>query len=258
MKFIRLTTVSILAVTLFTGGAQAVLADEVRDVTTNGQIEFTPNEEEEATVIPPVTDPEVDIDPEAPGTTGPLSLVKAVTMDFGNQVISNQDQTYNMIAEEASLADGTGQVPYISFAQVQDTRGSNVGWDLKVSLSNFTSSTQNSVLTGAQITLTDPLIQYEGNTSANAPVAHASGLALIPEAGSVSVMTAEQGQGAGASSVVWGDQTSLNNQAADPAAEVIENEAIQLFVPGTTAKDATTYTSTLSWELTTTPGSDAG
>ncbi|WP_404830972.1 WxL domain-containing protein [Enterococcus spodopteracolus] len=33
------------------------------------------------------------------------------------------------------------------------------------------------------------------------------------------------------------------------------NEAIQLFVPGKTAKDATQYKSTLTWELSNTPGS---
>ncbi|NMP60031.1 WxL domain-containing protein, partial [Enterococcus mundtii] len=30
--------------------------------------------------------------------------------------------------------------------------------------------------------------------------------------------------------------------------------AIRLSIPGSTAKDATTYKSTLTWELTTTPG----
>ncbi|WP_404830990.1 WxL domain-containing protein [Enterococcus spodopteracolus] len=31
------------------------------------------------------------------------------------------------------------------------------------------------------------------------------------------------------------------------------NEAIQLFVPGSTAKDAIQYKSTLTWELSSTP-----
>ncbi|WP_430617410.1 hypothetical protein IGI86_002674 [Enterococcus sp. AZ188] len=257
MKKIQLVTTTFLMTTLLISGVTLASADEVRDVTTTGQIEFTPNTDEESVVIPPETDPDVEIDPEVPGTTGPLSLVKAVTMDFGSQVISNQDQTYNMVAETANLADGSGQVPYVSFAQVQDTRGSNAGWVLSVSISDFSSTTQNNILTGAQISLNDPTIQYAGSNATNAPSSHTSGLQLIPNAGSVPVMTAETGQGAGVSSVVWGNQADLNTQAADNSIEVIENSAIQLFVPGSTAKDATTYTSTLSWELTSTPGADA-
>ncbi|WP_430617359.1 WxL domain-containing protein [Enterococcus sp. AZ188] len=257
MKKIQLVTTTFLMATLLISGVTLASADEVRDVTTTGQIEFTPNTDEESVVIPPETDPDVEIDPEVPGTTGPLSLVKAVTMDFGSQVISNQDQTYNMVAETANLADGSGQVPYVSFAQVQDTRGSNAGWVLSVSISDFSSTTQNNILTGAQISLNDPTIQYAGSNTTNAPSSHTSGLQLIPNAGSVPVMTAETGQGAGVSSVVWGNQADLNTQAADNSIEVIENSAIQLFVPGSTAKDATTYTSTLSWELTSTPGADA-
>ena len=134
MKFIRLATIAALSTTILAGTAIAVAADEVREVTTNGQIQFTADEDGELEVLPPVVDPDVEIEPEGPGTTGPLSIVKAATMNFGSQVISNQDQTYNMVAEMANLADGSGQVPYVSFAQIQDVRGTNAGWDLKVSL----------------------------------------------------------------------------------------------------------------------------
>lgn len=262
MKFIRLATIAALSTTILAGGAASAFAQEVRDVTTDGQIEFRPANEDDGDleVLPPETDPDapdVEIDPEVPGTTGPLSIVKAAHMNFGTQIISNQDQVYNMVAEMANLADGSGQVPYVSFAQVQDLRGTNAGWDLQVSLDDFTSNTQNNVLTGAEVGLMASRIQYEGNNAENAPSNHADGLRLIPGAGAVSVMTAAEGQGAGASSVVWGNQADLNAQFADEENEVVENDAIQLSVPGSTAKDATTYTSTLSWELTATPGDDA-
>jgi len=82
-------------------------------------------------VVPPVAPdegvPDVEIEPEVPGIIGPLSLMKATTMNFGSQVISNQDQTYHMIAEMAKLTnpvtDGPTHVPYVSFAQVQDLKG---------------------------------------------------------------------------------------------------------------------------------------
>nr|WP_315527474.1 WxL domain-containing protein [Carnobacterium maltaromaticum] len=257
MKLLNLATVGLLSATILTGGITA-FAEETREVDTKGQIIFTPNTEEESIVNPPENEPEVEIRPEVPGTTGPLSIVKAATMNFGSQVISNQDQTYNMVAEMQELVtpleDGTTHVPYVSFAQVQDTRGTNAGWNLKVSLDDFTADSHNGVLTGAEVSLLDPRIQYEGNTATNAPTAHTSGLKLIPGAGAVSVMTAEDKQGAGSSSVVWGNQADLNAQFANNEVDVVENGAIQLFVPGSTAKDAATYTSTLSWELSDTPG----
>lgn len=260
MKLLRLATIAALSTTILAGGAAAVMADEVREVTTEGQIQFTADEEGELEVIPPVTEPGVIIPPVVQPVTGPLSIVQAPTMNFGTQVISNQDQTYNMVSEMAELANGSGQVPYISFAQVQDVRGTNAGWDLQVRLSDFESDTQNNILTGAQISFVDSFIRYEGNNQENSPAAHDAGLTLLPNGAARSVMTAEEGQGAGASSVVWGDQADLTAQfeAADfdPETDVVENSAIQLSIPGSTAKDATTYTSTLTWELTSTPGDE--
>ena len=262
MKFIRLATIAALSTTILAGGAASAFAQEVRDVTTDGQIEFRPAGEDdgESEVLPPETDPDapdVEIDPEVPGTTGPLSIIKAAHMNFGSQVISNQDQVYNMVAEMHPLRETGELVPYVSFAQVQDLRGTNAGWDLQVSLDDFTSNTQNNILTGAEVGLMASRIQYEGTNGQNAPSNHTDGLRLIPGAGAVSVMTAEEGQGAGASSVIWGNQADLNDQFANEDIDVVENDAIRLSVPGSTAKDATTYTSTLSWELTATPGDDA-
>jgi len=212
MKFIRLATIAALSTTILAGGATVVSADEVREVTTNGQVQFTADEEGELEVIPPEVDPDVEVEPEIPGTTGPLSIVKAATMNFGSQVISN------------------------------------------------TSNTQNNVLTGAEIEFVDSRIQYEGSNTENAPSAHAAGLTLLPNEAARSVMTAAQGQGAGASSVVWGNQADLMAQfeadGFDPETGVVENSAIRLSIPGSTAKDATTYTSTLTWELTSTPGDE--
>lgn len=266
MKYIRFASIVALSTAILAGGTALVVADEVSEVTTDGEIQFTPStgDDEELEIIRPVDPdqggPDVEIDPEVPGTTGPLSIMKAATMNFGSQVISNKDMTYNMVAEMQQLRGTEGdenKVPYVSFAQVHDLRGTNEGWDLKVSLSDFTSTTHNGVLTGAQITLLDPVIRYEGNNQSNAPEAHATGLTLLPNGAAQSVMTAVQNKGAGSSSVVWGNQAELNEQFANTEVETVENSAIKLFVPGATAKDATTYTSKLTWELTTTPGPDA-
>lgn len=259
MKFIRLATITALSTTIFVGSTTVALAQEAREVTTDGQIEFIPDETSELEVIPPESGPAVDIDPEVEGTTGPLSIVKAAHMNFGTQLISNQNQTYNMVAEMQQLRGTEGdenKVPYVSFAQVQDLRGSNEGWDLKVRLSEFESNTQNNVLTGVHLQLNGARIQYEGSNSANEPTAHADGLILLPNDSGQSIMMAAEGQGAGASSVVWGNQSELNAQFEDTDVDVVKNEAIKLFVPGSTAKDATIYTSTLTWELEATPGEE--
>lgn len=264
MKLVRLATIAALSSTVFAGGMTVFAEDgstdtskEVRNVTTNGTIEFTPNEDEELVVVPPVKEPDVEIEPEVPGTTGPLSIMKAVTMDFGSQVISNQDRTYNMVAEKQQKKGTTGEenkVPYVSFAQVQDVRGTNAGWNLQVRMTDFkATNTTNDTLLGAEISLLDPRIQYEGSTPENAPAAHASELKLLPNASAVSVMKAEKDKGAGVSSVVWGNQADLDAQEANDEVDVVINNAIQLFVPGSTAKDATQYKSTLTWELSNTP-----
>ncbi|MBO1097896.1 WxL domain-containing protein [Enterococcus casseliflavus] len=272
MKFIRLATVAALSTTIFAGGVQAFADDEVtetkevRNAQTEGSVSFTATDEDGEgdntevenpdpdeigpdVEIPPVTNPD--------GTNkGPLTIAYVPTMNFGSQVISNQDRDYSMIAEMQQLRGTEGdenKVPYVSFAQVQDTRGTNEGWDLTVSLSDFTADTLNDTLTGAKITLIDPNIDYISQNQANAPAAHANNLEIHPNAGAVSVMTAANTKGAGTSSVVWGDHATIAAQAADVNVETVRNDAIQLSVPGSTVKDAATYTSTLTWELSLTP-----
>lgn len=265
MKFIRLATIAALSTTIIAGSATIASAEEVRNLPTDGQIEFrsATDDDEDLEIVNPEPDPDVEIKPILP-TTGPLSLLMAPTMNFGTQVISNQTKEYNMVAEMQQKAGTTGdenKIPYVSFAQVQDIRGTNAGWDLSVSLSNFESQTQNNILTGAEVVFVGSRIQYEG-APGNAPSSHTDGLKLSPTTGAQKVMTAEAGKGAGASSVVWGNQADLTSQFAaegfDPEKDVVENGAIQLHVPGATAKDATTYKAVLTWDLTTTPGPGAG
>lgn len=266
MKLTHLATITALSATILAGGATAAFAEEARNVTTEGDIQFRafdPDTDEDGgdtEVIPPENEPAVDIEPTVPGTTGPLTIAYAPTLNFGTQVISNQDREYSMVAEMQTLTnpeeDGPTEVPYVSFAQVQDTRGTNGGWDLKVSMSQFTANTQNDTLTGAQITFLDPSIEYVSNNQTNAPTAHGNRLELKPETGAVTLMEAAPTKGAGTSSVVWGNQEELTAQFEDEDVKVVTNDAISLSIPGSTAKDAAMYTSTLTWELTATPDNE--
>ncbi|MDK4451445.1 WxL domain-containing protein [Enterococcus casseliflavus] len=257
MRFLRFATSTVLAATLLIGGFQGTAA-ELRVAETDGQVSFVPNDRDPTEVIPPDPGPEgpdVVIPPIGPdGQTGPLTIAYAPTLDFGTQEISNRDAVYSMVAEEQQLADTQGEenkVPYVSFAQVQDTRGSNAGWRLTVALSAFESGTQHNELRGAQIIFASREVEYISFNQENAPSAHEAGLRLDANGAAQAVLTADAGKGAGTSSVVWGDQEELNAQYQDQA-PVVRNEAIQLFVPGSTAKDAALYVATLTWQLSTT------
>lgn len=246
MRFLRFATSTVLAATLLIGGFQGTAA-EVRVAETDGQVSFVPNDRDPTEVIPPDPGPEgpdVVIPPIGPdGQTGPLTIAYAPTLDFGTQEISNRDAVYSMVAEKQQLADTQGEenkVPYVSFAQVQDTRGSNAGWRLTVALSAFESGTQHNELRGAQIIFASREVEYISFNQENAPSAHEAGLRLDANGAAQAVLTAYAGKGAGTSSVVWGDQEELNAQFQDQA-PVVRNEAIQLFVPGATAKDAALY-----------------
>ncbi|WP_262818907.1 WxL domain-containing protein, partial [Enterobacter roggenkampii] len=114
-------------------------------------------------------------------------------------------------------------------------------------MSEFRSNSRNNVLTGAEITFKEPSIKYEGSNQENTPVAHSSNITLSPDTGSQLVMNAADGKGAGVSSVIWGDQEQLNADYENPQITTVLNPFIELSVPGSTVKDATTYQATLTW-----------
>lgn len=261
MKFLRLATVTALSVTVLSSGT-TVMAQEVGGIQrndTDANVIFSAVDEDgngvDTEVINPEEGPDVEIEP-LPGpdgepNTGPLTIAYVPTMDFGKQLISNQDEEYAMIAETQPLRETGEEVPYISFAQVQDTRGTNEGWDLRVTLSEFVNeSAQNNTLHGVEIELLAPRLVYVGNEG-NEPVIHQDGLKIMAGGSAVSLISADQSKGSGTSSVIWGDQAAID-ESEDA---IIRNEAIRLHIPGSTAKDAVEYKASLSWELIQTPGS---
>jgi hypothetical protein len=254
MKLVRLATLTALSTTLLAGGMTA-FANESRNVTTDNEVTFTSDGDEDIIVQPPVTEPEVGpIEPNPPGQTGPLTIAYVPkSISFGEQAISTQNQAYSMIAERQSLADGSGDTPYVSFAQIQDTRGTHEGWSLGISLSDFVSAESGNTLTGAQIEFIDPSIVYNGgegiqDSKPDAITNEGNSLFLNVGDDNVLVMNAAEGHGAGASSVVWGDQAAIETSGL--------NDSIKLHVPGSTAQDAAAYTATMNWQLSSTPAID--
>lgn len=258
MKKICLATVAVLSTTLLAGGVQA-FAQSSLETTTDNVVGFTSDGSDLTVVQPPVVHPEVEtIEPTPPGQTGPFTIAYAPqTFDFGQNAISTSDRWYSIVADERNLADQSGTTPYVSFAQVQDTRGTHAGWTLNVSLTDFTSESGD-VLTGAKIKLANPEIVFnkgEGDRDLqpSAVINNEEQNALILDVNDqdIPVMRASVGQGAGASSIYWGDQEKLTEQNLNKQeGEIIRNDDIQLFVPGSTTQLATNYTAEMTWTLT--------
>jgi len=259
MKSLKLTGIAALSLSALLGSTP-VFANVVRDVNTEGEISFRAGDDQEDIVVIPPEIPEeeeVEIPPLNPNDRGPLHITYAPTLRFGEQVISSQDQSYAMIAERQTLSNGSGEtIPYVSFVQVRDVRGTNTGWTLQVAVSEF--EDQNiayNSLTGAELKFSNPWIRYEGVPENLAPeLRNDPELVLIPGGDHQPIMTALDGYGAGISSVVWGRQTEIEAIAATtPEGEEVLNPNIELEVPGSTVVSETTYKANLSWQLTNVP-----
>lgn len=296
MKWIRLATVAALTSTIFAGGVQVVADDEPtpnpepseerRSQETENNIEFQAGDGESVEVVPPVPYPPVTIvDPDPP--TGPLTIAHVPKkFDFGIQRISTTNEFYPIIAEQEKLVIGDDdeeeisrdndeevRVPYVSFAQIVDTRGLiDSQWELNLDLTEFTTSS-GSNLRGAYLELLEPTIVHNGATEEELqalPDDHEDKdylLQLLPNAfttpnelgnqsliipansTNVPVMSATEGQGQGTSSIYWGDQEELT-AAHEAGTDPVLNQAIRLHIPGTATPQAAEYTATLTWHLT--------
>ena len=284
MKWIRLTTVAVLTSTIFAGGVQVVADEEENnqprtplfEVETPNEVNFVEGEDDVDDVENPIPYPPVIIDPLP--VKGPLTIVYVPEMfDFGEQAITSSSAEYSVIAEmqkvdeEHPLAiddELTGEVPYVSFAQVSDTRGNSAAdWTLSLSLTDFIGKETGDILYGAQLHFIDPQIKHnDGTGPANeapvAPVTETDGDRVILNANtdlasSIPVMTAGANQGQGRSSVFWGDQDKMMEQFNDDDFnDTILNDRIQLYLPSAATPQQDTYTATLTWTLSTTVGED--
>lgn len=282
MKWIRLTTVAVLTSTIFAGGVQAV-ADEgennepktpLFEVETPNEVTFTEGDDDVDGVENPIPYPPVIIDPLP--VKGPLTIVYVPEkFDFGQQAITSSAAEYSLIAEMQKVDEEhpvavdeelTGEVPYVSFAQVSDTRGNSAAdWTLSLSLTDFIGKETGDILYGAQLHFIDPQIKHNDGTGPTneapvAPVTNGDRVILNADGdleSSIPVMTAGANQGQGRSSVFWGDQDKMMEQFNDDDFnETILNDRIQLHLPSAATPQQDTYTATLTWLLSTTVGED--
>ncbi len=168
MKWIRLATVAALTSTIFAGGVQVVADEEENneprtplfEVETPNEVTFTEGDDDVDDVENPLEYPPVIIDPLP--VKGPLTIVYVPEMfDFGQQAITSSAAEYSVIAEMQKVDEEhplaidnslTGEVPYVSFAQVSDTRGNSAAdWTLSLALTDFVGKDTEDILYGAQL-----------------------------------------------------------------------------------------------------------
>ncbi|MCK8607399.1 WxL domain-containing protein [Apilactobacillus ozensis] len=187
-----------------------------------------------------------DIDPGDPGnrgtgSKGPLTIDYAPNFNFGNNEISSYTKSYNL---NDAIDDKGVNTEHHPFVQVTDKRGTHEGWSLSAVASNFVSE-NGEQLRGAQLSIKsldgEAIGGYDNNpssegydaSSVHAPTINPNTIVLSNNA--QVLMNATSGTGAG----TWLERFDPYN--------------VQLRVIGNTAKANTSYTSNITWNLTSSP-----
>lgn len=194
-------------------------------------------------------EPEVEVDPEnkpeLPEDQGLLSIDFASSLNFGEQTISVQDETYYAQPQRLLNTDGTvneaEERP--NYVQISDRRSENErsGWQLAVTQKEQFQTQEGSELDGARLQFTNQqLATAQGGEEPE--LLHEDLLTLIPGM-KQSLLRATSDNGTGTWIYRFGDR--------DSAAE-----SVALEVPSGTSPEATGYSTTLIWELSSVPGND--
>ncbi|WP_438770503.1 WxL domain-containing protein [Enterococcus sp. DIV0213h] len=190
--------------------------------------------------------PEIEVDPEnqpkLPEDQGLLSIDFISSFTFGSQAISAQTKRYyaqpqRLLNLDGTLNDAEERPNYI---QVSDRRPDNErkGWTLAVTQNNQFTDRQDNQLRGAHLVLNNQQfasVQENGEPT----LQNQDGVVLIPEQ-KIPLVTASNGQGAGTWVYRFGDGESAG-------------ESVALEVPPSADPRATTYQTTLTWELSVVP-----
>lgn len=256
MKYAKIMKKSAVVLTVIGLGAPtfSALAEEGESYQSNGSVEFIANTDPVSPVDPENPDPEKPVTPidptdptgTNPGTSGPLSIDYASSLDFGQNKITNKNETYYANAQTFAEMKSEYRGNYV---QVTDNRGTNSGWALNLKQEGqLTSETakQYKELTGAQISLGASVASSisEGVLS---PVV--TNVQLDPEGANSVIMLAKEGSGAG----TWVDYFGKAEEMTIDGKIVQKNKSVTLEIPGKTPKEAVKYTTKLTWSLTDVP-----
>lgn len=198
--------------------------------------------------MPPVDplDPEIEVNPEnkpeLPENQGLLSIDFISSFNFGSQPISVHDQIY--YAQPQRLLDEDGTVNEMeerpNYIQISDRRSATErnGWQLSVTQTKQFEGLKNQQLTGASITFSNQqLVTAQGGNTPSLQTANP--LTLVP-GNKRALIRAEDTKGTGTWIYRFGDEHTAR-------------ESVTLNVPKGSNPEATSYSTTLIWELNAIP-----
>ncbi|MFP7307083.1 WxL domain-containing protein [Enterococcus faecalis] len=220
-------------------GAGEVSAQEY-DGATNAKVDSTITFLVDDTPDTPVdpSDPDTPINPDDPNNPpnpngGELMITYASNLNFGSQ--DKSEKSWNALAD--SVNGGTKIVPFIG---TKDSRGSDrKGWVLTAKQDGAFKDSEGNELLGAELSLSN--LVYAAREGA--PQASTSKLTLSASAQEIARANGEQGIGSWSLGLGQLDNNGQTN-------------GVTLSVPGTTAKNTTSYTTSVTWELTADPSAE--
>ncbi|WP_301389719.1 WxL domain-containing protein [Enterococcus entomosocium] len=189
--------------------------------------------------------PEFEVDPEnkpeLPEDQGQLSIDFISSFNFGSQAISVHDQTYYAQPQRLLNEDGTvnESEERPNYVQVSDRRSENErnGWTLAVTQKEQFKGEENQVLNGASLSLSNQqVITAQGG---KAPSLQSIPCELVP-GNRRTLLKAQGSEGTGTWIYRFGDDKTAGT-------------SVSLNVPKGTNPEATTYQTTLTWELSAVP-----
>lgn len=189
--------------------------------------------------------PEIEVDPEnkpeLPENQGLLSIDFISSFNFGSQVISTQDQTHyaqpqRLLNEDGTVKDSEERPNYV---QISDRRPESErnGWQLAVTQKEQFKGKENQELKGASLSLSNQqVVTAQGGT---APGLQSVPCVLIP-GNRRTLLKAQGNEGTGTWIYRFGNADT-------------QGESVALNVPKGATPEATTYSTTLIWELSAVP-----
>jgi len=215
----------------------------------NGKNDTASTIVEEKIVVAPVDplDPETEIapenKPEIPEDQGRLSLDFVSQFNFDTQKISVSDQTYYAQPQRLLNEDGTvnESEERPNFVQISDRRAGNErsGWQLSVTQNEQFRNESGRELIGSEIQLfNQELATAQGGTAPT--LQEETTQRIIPNTKKILLQTDEE---SGTGTWIY----RLGNQQT-------ANKSVGLYVPRGTNPEATSYSTTLTWELSAVPG----
>lgn len=211
-----LTTI---AIGVFAINTNTAMASQISEATNHTDVTLTAGSGKD--VYPVVPDDTHD-DDSGTGGMGSLTIPYASNITFGEHEIKQADANYYAL----------NQKPHV---QVNDTRGGAKGWSLGVAITPFVGA-NGKELVGAQMSLSNGKVVTKNNKSAMPKITQDS--FKLNRAYQV-VMTAKEGEGAGAFAAVFEGKNG-------------NNENVKLHVPRA-GVEAQSYSAELTWVLTDAP-----